>query len=58
MLGYVVEIDNGGGSMIEQLTSELLDLTATVQGTPGGRFAMLAVCCCSSCCCGGVGSED
>jgi hypothetical protein len=44
--------------MIEQLTSELLDLTATVQGTSGGRFAMLAICCCSSCCCGGVGSED
>jgi hypothetical protein len=54
---YVVSIDNGGGQMIDELTSELLDLTVTVQGRTAGAFAMLAVCCCSSCCCGGRGED-
>ena len=31
--------------MIDELTSELLDLTVTVQGRTAGAFAMLAVCC-------------
>jgi hypothetical protein len=43
--------------MIDELTSELLDLTVTVQGRTAGAFAMLAVCCCSSCSCGGRGSD-
>ena len=44
--------------MFDKLTTELLDLTVTVQGRPAGAFAMLAVCCCSSCSCGGRGSPE
>lgn len=43
--------------MFDQLTSELLDLTASVQGHPVTRYAML--CICSSCCCScGTRTED
>jgi hypothetical protein len=45
--------------MFDTLTSDLLDLTATVQGRPLGRFAVLLSCCSSCCCCGQHGeSED
>jgi hypothetical protein len=36
--------------MFDKLTSELLDLTAAVQGRPAGAFALLVICCSSSCC--------
>ena len=36
--------------MFDKLTSELLDLTATVQGRPAGGFALLVLCCSSSSC--------
>jgi hypothetical protein len=37
--------------MFETLTTELLDLTVTVQGRPAGAFALLVLCCSSSSCC-------
>lgn len=37
--------------MFNELTHELLDLTADVKGGPSRLFAMtIAGCCCSSCC--------
>ena len=48
----VVEIDNKEAFMFDELTRELLDLTASVKGTRAGRFAMvIECCCCSSCAC-------
>ena len=36
--------------MFDELTRELLDLTASVKGTSAARFAMTIDCCCCSCC--------
>jgi hypothetical protein len=36
--------------MFEELTHELLDLTATVRGERTGLFAAVIDCCCSSSC--------
>jgi len=36
--------------MLDGLTSDLLDLTATVRGTGGELFAAV-IDCCSCCCC-------
>jgi hypothetical protein len=36
--------------MFQELTNELLDLTATVKGEAASHFAMLIDCCCSSSC--------
>lgn len=45
--------------MFEQLTGELLDLRATVQGRPASRFAMLLSCCSTCCSCGArTGGDD
>ena len=38
--------------MFEELTRELLDLTASVKGKSAARYAMVVDCCCScSCAC-------
>ncbi|HWB23278.1 MAG TPA: hypothetical protein VG652_10360 [Gaiellaceae bacterium] len=38
--------------MFQELTNELLDLTATVKGEAASHFAMVIDCCsCSSCGC-------
>ena len=38
--------------MFQELTQELLDLTAEVKGEPASLFAMVIDCCCScSCAC-------
>ena len=38
--------------MFDEVTRELLDLTASVKGTRASRFAMvIECCCCSSCAC-------
>jgi len=37
--------------MFKELTRELLDLNASVQGTAATRFAFV-IDCCSCCCCG------
>ena len=48
----VVDIDNKEAIMFDELTRELLDLTASVKGTRASRFAMvIECCCCSSCAC-------
>ncbi len=44
--------------MFDILTSELLDLTASIQGRPTGRFAFLLTCCSSCCSCGEHGEMD
>jgi len=36
--------------MFNELTRELLDLTAEVKGEPTSLFAMVVDCCCCSCC--------
>jgi hypothetical protein len=36
--------------VFNQLTRELLDLTASVKGSPAARFAMVIDCCCCSSC--------
>ncbi len=36
--------------MFDELTRELLDLTASVKGKSGAHFAMVIDCCCCSCC--------
>lgn len=38
--------------MFDQLTEELLDLTATVKGRPASAYAMVLSCCSCCCCCG------
>jgi hypothetical protein len=38
------------GLMFDELTSELLDLTATVRGAGRELFAAVIDCCCCSCC--------
>jgi hypothetical protein len=41
--------------MFDQLTHDLLDLTASIRGERTGLFAaVLDCCCCSSCSCGCV----
>jgi hypothetical protein len=41
--------------MFHELTQDLLDLTASVQGEGRGLFAaVIDCCCCSSCSCGCV----
>ena len=48
---YVGCIDNEGGvRMFQELTRELLDLTAEAKGEAPSLFAMV-IDCCSSCCC-------
>lgn len=36
--------------MFDELTRELLDLTASLKGTSATRFAATIDCCCCSCC--------
>jgi hypothetical protein len=36
--------------MFNELTRELLDLTASAKGEVSTRFAAVQTCCCSSCC--------
>lgn len=43
--------------MFNELTRELLDLTASVQGAQAGRFAFLVSCCSCCCCCGSKEEE-
>ena len=38
--------------MFDELTDELLDLTASVRGTADSHLAMVVYSCCCSCCCG------
>jgi hypothetical protein len=51
LLGYVGSKDNKEGQMFDELTSDLLDLTATVRGAGRELFASVIDCC--SCCCSG-----
>jgi hypothetical protein len=36
--------------MFDELTREMLDLTASFKGEAAARFAAVQVCCCCSCC--------
>jgi hypothetical protein len=44
--------------MFDQLTTELLDLTATSKGRRRSMFAMLLAGCSSCCCCCGTRTGD